>query len=61
MDKEEREQWKDDFSDVASKITEVAYELLNNKDVHEFIKEMTKHKDKLEKHIKIFEDVIKHI
>lgn len=57
MNKETRNEWRDEFEKIGSKISELAYELSDNKDPKEFIDEMLEHKMDLEKTIASFNKV----
>lgn len=58
MDSEQRQECADLFEKIANKISELSNELTDNKDVHEFLKEMEKHKQSLEREIEWFKKQI---
>ena len=58
MDNDDRAEWAEEFDKIATKINKLTYNLKNNKDVNEFIKELESHKKDLESKIILFKDAI---
>lgn len=58
MDAENRAEWSKPFNRISEKISDLAYELTDNKDVNEFASEMESHQKELETAILSFKKAL---
>ncbi|HSW77085.1 MAG TPA: hypothetical protein VLG50_08560 [Candidatus Saccharimonadales bacterium] len=58
MTKDERVDWAGHFNRVAEKISDLAHELEDNKDVNEFLQEIQRHARELEKNINAVKELV---